>query len=438
MRLVSAILWLFISFSAHAESTTARFTAAPNTALMWLHPELHSVREQVLAAWGLKRSDDGKVYLEIPAQTGRAALASEKFGLAGDVLLKGTGLNPETTAEVAKIRYYPTTRIPKIGDGLYGMREAYADLINSSMLENAGIPVPKIRAIIQLDERHPTSGYRTAVMAREFINQTRLSNLYSMDSLEAQAELNRASQILYDKGITPHKLDIEELYFFLLRRMARTAARLQDLGFEHSYLHSQQFTLAGELADNGTGTWLADKGFQSYRGTDRPQYFKYDRQPTLALNMFIRAHGLTQDRIVRLTQSSDTLREQTHSLLGIVMRIDPELAERIKAQDPERAFWSFYKAELATIANQTTQTYSTKNLYSGSWEEFVSKGSSRLSASLNHKEAQQRFDELKDDWKVDALPDAVVIEELAKLSPMNCKALITGLHPEPRPSAFLR
>jgi hypothetical protein len=406
---------------------TARFAAAPNADLVWLHPELRLHQDKVLAAWSLTRADQGEIILEIPSQTGRAALAAEKFGLPGEVLLKGTGLNPETVEEVAKIRYYPSTKIPKAGDGLYGIREAFADFINSSMLESADIQVPKIRAIIQREDRHPLAGYRTAIMAREFINQTRISNLYALETSEARAELDRATEILHKKGITQTKLDTEELYFFLLERMARTTARLQDLGFEHSYLHSQQVTLAGELADNGTGTWLSDKGFQSYRGTDRPQYFKYDRQPTLALNMFIRAHGLTQERIVRLAEGSETLKEQTHSLLGVLMRIDPESAKRIAQRDPEKVFWAVYKEELSRLAKQPTAIVSTRAKFSETWDEFAAKNSIRLSSSLSDFEGRKRFDELKDDWKVEALPDAFVIDELIKLSARTCEALIRDL-----------
>lgn len=427
MRLVSAVILALISFRAQAESISGRFAPAPHANLVWLHPELVPLKDKVMSAWSLRRSDQGQVILEIPSQTGRAALAADRLGLTGEILLKGTGLNPETSEEVGRIRYYPSTKTPKVGDGLYGIREAFTDLINSSMLESAGIPVPKIRAIIQLEERHPVAEYRTAIMAREFINQTRISNLYAMDTVMAKAELDRATDILYNKGFTKTKLDTEGLYFFLLERIARTTARLQDLGFEHSYLHSQQITLAGELADNGTGTWLSDKGFQSYRGIHRPQYFKYDRQPTLALNMFIRAHGLTQERIVRLADSSETLKEQTHSMLGVLMRIDPESAKRISQRNPEKLFWSIYKEELSRLAKEPMEIVSTRALFSTTWDEFAAKNLLRLPSSLSELESQKLFETLKLDWKVDALPDAFVVHEIKRQGSENCQSLIRDL-----------
>jgi len=424
MRIVGVSLSLLTSAQLFAESEYALFSVAPNAKVVWSHQDLANQERTLLSSWALRRSSQGNIVLEIPTQTGRAALAQQVLGLPGEVLLKGSGYNPETALDVTKIRYDPTTKVPKTGDGYYGIREAWNDLINSSLLESASIPIPQVRAIIQLDEKHPKGGYRVAILAREFINQTRISNLAVMSPSQVRTELHRASQILFDRGITQKLLSSEELYFFLLERMARTTARLQEIGFEHAYLHWQQVTLAGELADNGTGTWLSDESFQPYTAHDRPRYFKFDRQPQLALNMFVRTHGLSQAEMVRLDPESETFLKQTNSLLGVFMQVDPAVAARIQANNPEALFWKTYRDELKQLDKKWPHSLQSRNLYSRSFYEHLQKHAYPGLTSETAERMRQRFSQLKQDWQVEALPDLFLLKEFGHTPSQGCSQLI--------------
>ena len=229
----------------------------------------------------------GQVDLVVPAETGRGAFAPVVYSSGNPVFLKGTGLNPEHAGENNRIRYITgkETDPESLGvsfDGIFRSLQGVFDIYNSAFLGALGVKVPRPLGIV-------TSSPGTGIYAREFIVQTRLSNLEVMTDAEA---LNALNQTI--KKVGP-KLDLVKYFFWFADVMARQAARMQAVGFEHGVLHSQQVTLAAEIGDLSTGRWLDDPEVSSWGKAPKQEYFRFQYQPLLIQNMVVRTHSVSSN-----------------------------------------------------------------------------------------------------------------------------------------------
>lgn len=412
--LISSTLFHFSGLYAQG---SAFVSPVPQAQLLWRNPILNFAgpsSQDLMNAWAVRRveHDTGRS-LNVPTQTGRALLASEHFNLKGDILLKGTGLNSEQSSveSVGKIRYEVATKTAKIGDGMFTVRESFADMLNSETLRNAGVVVAKPIAIFSTGDRHSSSDAALGIYVREFLVQTRLSNLEVMSDEDVRTALDEAAEKLFRAGHTDRKLNRVELYFFLMKRMAHNVAILQKQSYRHNYLHSQQVTLAGELVDLGTGTWLDGYRQDSYGRPESLSYMSFENQPLLIQNMFVRSHSLTAEGgPVRLAAGSSTLKTQNHSLLGLYRRVDPQAASEIERSDPENLFWDFYRsAEKGTLSPTKMRARD----YSPSFSAFAARHRFEFD-SASMKKLSEQFEQIKLDWAVDQLPDVFIQQHLMK------------------------
>ena len=370
--------------------------------------------EEVLRAWAVRRVESGTkateelTTMQIPVQSGRAALSFEGLGRSGDILVKGSGLNPERVSEVGKIRYDHLTGKVKPMDGAFLIREALLDQMTSEILSSHGVRVAKPLAIIGFENSSESDDALKGVYVREFLNQTRLSNLDLLSDEDLRAEFERASRALQKLHHSDQPMSIEEHYFYLLEEMAKMVAVFHYLGFEHRFFYAQQVTLAGEITDLGTGSWLYDDSkFSNLNSNVEIPYLSFSNQILLGLNMFNRTHALKTESPERLNYDSDTLRDQKKTLLAAVRRIDPDSAERIESKNPEMKFWRSFARHMNHLHEQEVPFVHLRKHLSENLEEYIQKRRGVLSESqinqiMTH---QEDFEILKQKLGLRFLPD---------------------------------
>lgn len=375
--------------------------------------------EDVLRAWAVRRverSSDPTEELStmlIPVQSGRAALSFEGFGRSGDILVKGSGLNPERVSEVGKIRYDHISGKVKPMDGAFLIREALLDQMTSEILSSYGVRAAKPLAIIGFENSSESDDALKGVYVREFLNQTRISNLDLLSDEDLRAEFERASRALQDFHQSDQPMSIEEHYFYLLEEMAKMVAVFHYLGFEHRFFYAQQFTLAGEITDLGTGSWLYDDSkFANLNSNVEIPYLSFSNQILLGLNMFNRTHALKTESPERLSIYSETLREQKKTLLSAIRRIDSDSAERIESKNPEMRFWRVFARHMNHLHECEVPFVHLRKHLSENLEEYIQKRRGDLSESqINQILAHQEdFEILKQKLGLRFLPDKSLLQ----------------------------
>ncbi len=278
--------------------------------------------------------------LLIPPETGRGVIIPEQYNPFTTVFLKGTGLNPEHSGKNNKIRYNVNAKNEEevFFDGQFRLRQGVFDVMNSEFLQAAGVLTARPLGLVSLGS-DPKIGHEIGIYAREFQIQTRLSNLHAVTADKIRNDLDDAIDLLFKQKLTKHKLDYVEYFFWFSHLLARQAARMQAIGFEHGVLHSQQITLAGELTDLATGRWLDDESIKNWGTKPKQKYFQFDRQPILFQNMLVRTHSVTSDPPVQLEINSETRRHNTKALLGAIEKADPVAYQKIMDLEPVKYFW---------------------------------------------------------------------------------------------------
>jgi len=394
------------------------FSSDPNAEVLWVAPSLREKiysADQVSSQWGVQRTNPSESksssikLLPVPSQTGRATRVTQTFGLPGDILLKGTGANSERMDEVALLRYFTNTGVVQKRDGAFTLREAFSDQWTSNVLESFGIRVAKPIAILSLNRKHAEKSIMIGVYARQFVSETRISNLETMSKEDALYELHRAVDRLFEMGFTEHRMDLVEHYFYLLKTMAKNVAILEHIGFEHGNFHWQQMSLAGELADLGTGRWVHSEEESLWKKNSIIPYFNFESQTLLGLNMFIRTHGFRNAPPGRLKTDSQTLQNQYYALLGILRKIAPETARKIEELDPEAQYLATYTEWKTKLKQNPLRKVSTAEGFSESASEFAHKYSTTQALDIDSFE--KRFETLKDDFGMNALPDVLMHKE---------------------------
>ncbi len=319
-------------------------------------------KDEAIQSWAFVRNDQQNQNRKtIPPETGRAFLIPGVEDKHGPILVKGTGTNPEFTEVANTIRYAVTPGEVMTFDGKFKTREATIDFVNSEILAALGIPVARPLGWISLGY-DPTLHADRALYAREFVSQTRISNaVYLCEKInpqEAMKEIDRVISILNERRQRIAPLKRVSYFFFLLDQLAKTTATLQRLGFQHGYFHSQQFTLAGEISDLGTGTWESFPEFNSWSRTTEQQQLGIRSQPLLALNALFRTHALSTENPEPLAPDAETLKEHRKSLFSVFMKGDPVSAREILAHDPEAFYWERFNTYYQTIdAEQTLSLF---------------------------------------------------------------------------------
>lgn len=344
--------WIFLFLLAVPALVTAGgFRSIENEIKsVYLNPfrKLKLTEEKATEDWAWIRDDfnpDPRAKdFTVPYETGRGVLTPFHYTPGYELFLKGTGANPEYVGEKNKIRYSTPTH--PIGlesfDGKFKTREAYFDIYNSHYLEKIGVKVALPVGVLTLGD-DPSLAAERGIYARELIIQTRLSNLHQIKSEKARNEIETAIKKLIQRKDLNEGATLLEYYFYMVRTMAKSAALMQSAGFQHGYLHHQQFTLAGELTDVGTGTWAHDPDFNPFSRQSAYPYFKFERQPALVQNMLLRTHSVSGKSLNELGADSETFKLQKGSLLGVIDRIDPKIGEEIRTLDPERVFWKEFE-----------------------------------------------------------------------------------------------
>lgn len=421
------LLFLFFCELSWAKPDTGLFKQVENSHLLWWSEDLKSSKVRaadVLKAWALRRVNDSSpptenlVKMLIPVQSGRAALAFEGLGRAGDILVKGSGLNPERVSEVGKIRYDHITGKVKPMDGAFLIREALLDQMTSEILSSHGVRVAKPLAIIGFENSGESDEALKGVYVREFLNQTRLSNLDLLSDEDLKAEFERSSRALQRANQTDEPMNFEEHYFYLLDEMAKMVATFHYLGFEHRFFYAQQVTLAGEITDLGTGSWLYDDSkFSNLNSNVEIPYLSFSNQILLGLNMFIRTHALKTESPERLNHDSATLLDQKKTLLSAIRRIDSDSAERIESQNSEMRFWRAFARHLNHLHEREVPSVHLRKHLSENLEEYVQKRRADLSESqlkqlMMH---QEDFEILKQKLGLRFLPDKSLLQLIDNL-----------------------
>lgn len=340
------IPWVFFWASVFANAAGFR-SISDQVKSVYLNPfrEFKLTKKQAADDWGWIRDDlnpDPRAKeFKVPYETGRGVLTPVQYDPGYEVLLKGTGANPEHIGEKNAIRY-GTAENPLEFDGKFKVREAYFDIYNSHYLSRIGVKVAIPIGVASLGDDLALDAER-GIYAREMLVQTRISNLHQLDVAGARSEIEAAIQKLSRLNLLKEGATLVDYYFYMVRTMAKTSAIMQSAGFQHGYLHHQQFTLAGELTDVGTGTWLHDPDFNSFSSKPGQTYFKFERQPALVQNILLRTHSVSGDQLHSLAQQSETRKKQSGSLLGVIDRIDPAAGQEIRNLDPERMFWKEFE-----------------------------------------------------------------------------------------------
>lgn len=340
-----ALLFLtsFLVFAQEFEPVPAK----PNQ--VYINPYLENstiTSEQAIKDWAWTRSsapnNPSQKIMNVPAETGRAFMMPVKDASGKEILIKGTGPNPEWIGDRNKIRY-SVDATKKLGfDGKFKASESLIDIYNSELARSLGMDVARPLGFINTgyDAALKTDG---ALYARSFVSQTRLSNLSAMSKEEGLAKIDETIETLHRMGTTHKKLSRTEYFFWLSDRLAKNAAIMQSSGLQHGVLHSQQISLAGEFTDFGTSTWKHDPEFNKWFKKTPVEYYKFENQPLLIQNMLTRSHTLTSDKPIPLGADSETLKYQRKSLLGFFMEADPETAKEISANDPFRRYWDQFE-----------------------------------------------------------------------------------------------
>lgn len=281
--------------------------------------------------WALTRSErsiNGLEYI-IPVQAGRAIYANEV-----GILLKGTGKNSEWTEEKNEVRYGEILEKAPF-DGKITFQETIVDMYNSEFLSALGIRVATPVASIELKDG---GEYQHGIYARKFIDQTRISDLYSMDRSTIIQELLNAREILTSSLELEETISLEDYFMWMVYKMALSTGRMQAAGYQHGVIHAQQITLAGEFVDHGSGYWLHDDNFNIWRKKPHLSHFKFEYQPLAVLNTLLRTHVMTANPPVKLGTDSTTYKLHKKSLLGIIKQIDEQAYHKIIERKPQELF----------------------------------------------------------------------------------------------------
>ncbi|MBX9765820.1 MAG: hypothetical protein K2X47_00995 [Bdellovibrionales bacterium] len=359
-----ALLFLLVPqvFGAPFKSTSKEHK------VFFLNPFLgsHLEKRDVVRDWAWKRVDNnGDADLDVPPETGRGVLAPISYSDSKVVFLKGTGLNSEHAGENNRIRYNTGSENGSgnsqvFFDGVFRSLQGLFDIYNSAFLDALGLKIPRPLGII-------SSSPGTGIYAREFTVQLRLSNLEVMSDSDARRALDHAI-----KTINP-KLNLVTYFFWLADTLARQAATMQAVGFEHGVLHSQQVTLAGEIGDTSTGRWLDDPQISNWGKDPKQAYFRFPFQPLLIQNMLVRTHSVTPNPPVSLNETSQTKQKNLKSLLGIIQRLDPQAALKIQDLNPARYFWQRFEFFYHTFdIEHFRATFKPRDFFVTSAEEYLS------------------------------------------------------------------
>lgn len=294
----------------------------------------------------------------VPVQCGRARQVAIKLkDGSSHVTAKGGGTNPEFSHDKNLMRYQDSTFQSRPGfDGKFLYAEAIQDFFNSEVLRRIGVTVSRPVGIIDIGRDdslfsfHADQGQKRAcIYVRSFINQTRISDLSAMETQEVQGLLENLRHELFESKQTHKLFSLEELFYFIADRIAKSAAILQASGFKHGVLHAQQMTVAGELCDLGTGYWMGFPELFHWNQRDLCPYSKFSRQPITMQNLVVRTHVLSGEESALLADDSRTRLEQKFSLLGAFQRAFPILAQKIKNQNPAHFFWKSFEFHLRHI-----------------------------------------------------------------------------------------
>ncbi len=395
--------------------------------MIWLSDDLKGLeisQGDMEKLWGVRRVSypllESANYrsLGIPAQSGRAALSFDTFGRQGDILIKGSGLNPERVSEVGKIRYDHVTGQVKPMDGNFLVREALLDQMTTEILMGYGVRAAKPLAIISFENDQDSSEALKGVYVREFLNQTRLSNLSLLDDNSLAEEFKRAAKAIQRVHQTNQPMNLEQHFFYLMDEMAKMVAVFHYLGFEHRFFYSQQVTLAGEITDLGTGSWLYDDSkFSNLNSNVEIPYLSFDNQVLLGLNMLMRTHALKTDSPGRLSQESETLRTQKKSLLAAIRRIDPAVEESIHQKNPELVFWRSFTHHLSELYAREAPPVLLRHRLSENFDEWLSKSKKILGEKqmLELEARRDDFEVLKKRLALRFLPDSSLLQLLENM-----------------------
>ncbi len=355
LLILQLLLLSFFSLAQEEGSAKGYFEKIPQQIQkVYINPYLQYVLTEkdaidAFAWYRVQGETTNGTLMNIPSESGRAFETPFRYGKNyAQTLVKGSGANTEFT-ENNTIKYVDKySSKPVDFHGKFKITEAYLDMYNAEFLSRIGVKTSLPLAILDLGADQTFSAADSKIKnhaclyVRSFEEQLRISNLTKLSDLEVKQAFDRVTTHLFETGQTAQKLSLKEYFYFITERMATNAGRLQAAGFQHGVLHNQQVTLLGELTDLGTGYWKDFPAFNSNYQQAHSPYSFFENQPIQFQNMLFRTHSMSGEKPEILLSESETLRNHNKSLLGAILRVDPEVGAEIIKEDPGKFFWNHF------------------------------------------------------------------------------------------------